>query len=109
MISHVMYADDLVIFFRADHDSCSFMSRLLQSFFSEAGLEINRDKSFLFFSPNTTNELRTKMAFLFNLGLRAKLGKYLGVLIDDHKDRKANFQALVDKWTVNSNQGLLAL
>lgn len=79
MISHLMYADDLVLFFKADHDSCLFMSRLLNSFCEEAGLEINKDKSFLVFSPNTPEDIRTEMAGLFGLGWRNKLGKYLGV------------------------------
>lgn len=74
------------------------MASLLNAFCSEAGLEINKDKSFLVFSSNTPQDLRTEMASLFQLGWRNKLGKYLGVLIDDHKDRKANFQALTDKW-----------
>lgn len=38
-------------FFKAYHNSYSFMSNLLNSFCMEVGLEINRDK--LVFSPNT--------------------------------------------------------
>lgn len=99
MISHLMYADDLVLFFKADHDSCLFISRLLNGFCDKASLEINRDKSFLVFSPNTLDDLRTEMAALFNLGWQHKLGKYLGVFIDDHKDCKLNYQLLLDKWS----------
>lgn len=91
MVSHVMFADDLVLFFKADHDSCSFMSNRLNAFCLEAGLEINKDKSFLVFSPNTPLDLRLEMASMFNLGWRNKLGKYLDLFIDDHKDRKDNF------------------
>lgn len=44
MITHVMYA--VVLFFKVDYDSCKFMSELLQSFCTAAGLEMNTEKSF---------------------------------------------------------------
>lgn len=96
-ISHVMYADDLVLFFKAVYDSCRFLAALLQSFCNSSGLHVNRDKSFAFFSPNTLEDLRNEMANMFNLTWASRLGKYLGTFVDDHKDRNRNFKILVDK------------
>lgn len=96
-ISHVMYADDLILFFKADHDSCLRMSNILQSFCDASGLAIHIDKSFIVFSPNTHRDLKDEMASLFNLKWENKLGKYLGTFVDDQKDQGTNFQMLIDK------------
>lgn len=97
MVSHVMYVDDLILCFKEDFDSCRVMADLLHSFCTIAGLEVNTDKSFAVFSPNTPNELKDEMAGMFKLKWADRIGKYLGTYINEHKDKNRNFQVLIDK------------
>lgn len=51
-ISHLMYADDVILFFQPTMASCQNVAQVLQRYSCLAGQEVNRSKSRIIFSSN---------------------------------------------------------
>lgn len=91
-ISHLMYADDLMLFFKDDDHSPQFLKATLDSFCDKAGLAINVQKSNLMLTPNTPKDLKASISSLFGVPYTDKLGKYLGVFVDNRNDLPAKLR-----------------
>ena len=57
-ISHVMYADDIVLFSKASRKDAESLVRTLEKYCSWSGQAINRSKSGVFFSKHTQSHTR---------------------------------------------------
>ncbi|XP_056697710.1 uncharacterized protein [Spinacia oleracea] len=55
-ISHIFFADDALLFFRAMTDSCSSVTNIVNSFCGISGQQLNLQKSHFKVSPNTPME-----------------------------------------------------
>lgn len=82
-ISHLMYVDDLVVFFESSVESARFLKSTLDSFCNAAGLTINKQESILVLSPNTSRHFKKFISAVFGVTTSNKLGKHLGVFIDN--------------------------
>ena len=51
-VSHLMFADDLVLFAKADNTNCCAIRDVIEEFCKMSGQTISEDKSRVFFSPN---------------------------------------------------------
>jgi len=60
-INHLFFADDSLILMRAAPSDAHELRRILQIYESASGQGINRDKSFVLFSPNTKSEDRQRV------------------------------------------------
>ena len=76
--SHLFFADDLILFARADHKNYVAIREALDSFCSISGQKVSQDKSRVFFSPNVPIEARTEMCDILGFRSTPSLGKYLG-------------------------------
>ncbi|KAM1428983.1 hypothetical protein ACFX2I_045229 [Malus domestica] len=56
-ISHIFFADDTLIFLKADKANCNNLSRLLATYCLASGQAVNLQKSCVFFSANTPMDL----------------------------------------------------
>ncbi|KAF7815290.1 uncharacterized protein G2W53_029259 [Senna tora] len=65
MISHLMYADDTILFFKIDDINCRAVKYALSIYSNLAGQHLNKDKSFLVFSPNITDSLKVRCPNFF--------------------------------------------
>lgn len=52
MISHLLFADDSFLFFRANDNETTTVKRILQTYEEASGQEINYSKSEVYFSRN---------------------------------------------------------
>lgn len=95
-LSHLLFADDDLIFARADHKSTTAIHRALNLFLNCSSLVVNRDKSSILFSKNTP--LSDKSLVLSTLGFRASssLDNYLGFPLGINQ-RISDFRPIVDK------------
>ncbi|KAK9092662.1 hypothetical protein Syun_027573 [Stephania yunnanensis] len=78
-ISHLFFADDLILFAEASEEQAEVISSILLSFCSHSGQKISDSKSHIFFSPNTDAVLADKIATKLNFTITQDLGRYLGV------------------------------
>lgn len=96
-VTHLMYADDIVLFFKVSHNSYETIKDTLDDFFKVSGLALNPSKSSVIFSPNTPCALKEECSSLLGSRPSIRLGKYLGVFVDDHKEQRQNFAVPVAK------------
>ena len=58
IITHLFFADDSLLFYKANVQECQKLFSILQSYEAASGQKINADKSLVFFSPNTPQETK---------------------------------------------------
>ena len=87
--SHVFFADDIMLFAKANTKNCNAIMEVINNFCNLVGQKVNYGKSRVFFSPNVT--ARRKRTMCRRLGILAtyNLGRYLGFPVI-HKGRVGN-------------------
>lgn len=68
----LIYADDMVVFFKATLESCSNVKQVVVDFCELAGLTINKGKSSIIFIPNTASIFKRMMTGVFQAGVSNK-------------------------------------
>ncbi|PNX94786.1 ribonuclease H [Trifolium pratense] len=97
LISHLMFADDLLLFGQAVEENMKVIMEVLNKFCSMSGQRVNYDKSSIFFSRNVTTNRRATLSEQSGLKETSNLGKYLGVPALGRAPRVQDFQYLVEK------------
>jgi len=87
----LFFADDCLLFCKADATACSNLKSVLAAFCSSSGQLINYHKSTLTFSTNATANQRQLVAGIFNITHSASLGKYLGCPVFQKKPNQTVF------------------
>ncbi|KAL0410924.1 UNVERIFIED_CONTAM: hypothetical protein Slati_3682100 [Sesamum latifolium] len=92
-VSHLLFADDTLIFCQATDPAIRCIGRLLKEFEEASGLVVNLDKSLVAFSRNTPDQL------LSILGVRVveQHEKYLGLPALVGRSKREIFQNLKDR------------
>lgn len=78
-ISHLMFADDLLLYGRASVEQMQCVLQVLDQFCSLSGQQVSIEKSCLYFSKNVTPQVRRDLVQLSGFREASDLGKYLGV------------------------------
>ena len=76
-----MFADDVVLFAKADLGNCMAIRDALDTFCSNTGQTISEAKSRVFFSPNVDRDSRESLCDVLRFTSTTNLGKYLGIPI----------------------------
>jgi hypothetical protein len=97
LISHLMFADDLLLFGQANDDNLKTVLEVLQKFCAMSGQQVNYDKSSISFSRNVHHSVRSSLSMQSGLKETLKLGNYLGVPALGKAPRVQDFQYMVDK------------
>ncbi|KAF7818683.1 uncharacterized protein G2W53_024138 [Senna tora] len=98
-INHLMYADDLLLFFKVDRSTCTQVGNLLTQFGEMAGLGMNHQKSEVKFSPNISEEGARVLTRILSCRRVDHLGKYLGSYIDGANTAKRNASLILDTFS----------
>lgn len=106
LITHISFADDVLLFFDGTDRSLQGLLEILESFNNWSGLGINRSKTAVFFDGGDRVRNRTSAA-AHGLAQGSFPVRYLGVPLTTKKLRKQDYQPLLDKihsrftsWTV---------
>lgn len=99
IVSHLLFADDSLVFLEANPKYCSNLLFLLSCFGEASGLEINAQKSSLYFSPNTTAENKEEIGRILGMPEMEMNAKYLGLPIFWGKSKKEVVAYIKDKIT----------
>ncbi|XP_019186577.1 PREDICTED: uncharacterized protein LOC109181280 [Ipomoea nil] len=78
-VSHLFFADDSYIFFKANPTESSNLKQLLASYSSASGQSINFDKSSLCFSRNVDEAIRNRVGDILGVRCEGGSGNYLGL------------------------------
>ncbi|KAL3628348.1 hypothetical protein CASFOL_027394 [Castilleja foliolosa] len=98
-ISHLLYADDLVIFCRATLEDALCINRILSSFSSWSSQLPNKEKSQIHFSSNTDFSIRNDIINLLGFKSCDHKSKHLGLYFCKPSSRKEAFKDTLDKVT----------
>lgn len=77
-ISHLLFADDVLLFAEAADDQVDLIKQGFHSFCSASGQSVNFTKSHVYFSPNVPAEEAQRLSARLAIPSMETLGKYLG-------------------------------
>jgi len=96
-IPGLLFADDCLIFYKADAPTCWRIKHILDSFCDFSDQLINYHKSTLTFSRNANLSHRQVVASIFSITHSESLGKYLDCPVFQKKPNRSTFQELIDR------------
>ncbi|KAI0519609.1 hypothetical protein KFK09_007060 [Dendrobium nobile] len=96
-LSHLMYADDLLIFGKADIHNCENLCQLIETFSMATSLEINYGKSSLLLSKNCQNP--NVISSILKIPCTSTSIAYLGIPISPNNPKLPDFSKLMETIT----------
>lgn len=78
-ITHLLFADDSLIFTRADPIDCKRLKQIFDSYAAASGQIFNYEKSSMFFSANIQAKQIEEIKNIFQLNVVSRHEKYLGL------------------------------
>ena len=94
--SHLFFADDVILFVKADRKNCVAIRDALDSFCSLSGQKVCNAKSRAFFSPNVRAESRAELCEILGFRTTPSLGNYLGFPIK-HSSMHQDFGFVIER------------
>ena len=96
-LTHVMYADDIVLFSKADSREASSLNNCLEKYCTWSGQQINRAKSGLAFSKASSKPAMQGVKQLLQMKSLNRETKYLGAPMFLKKSRTKDFHFLEEQ------------
>ncbi|KAG8373689.1 hypothetical protein BUALT_Bualt11G0050700 [Buddleja alternifolia] len=94
--THLMYADDLVIYCQANSENANIVQKCLSSFESWSGLSISKPKSVVHFSRNVDPGLKSVLLSILDINECCHKIKHLGLPFCKQQSRTSCFNELVE-------------
>jgi len=99
-VSHLFFADDTLILIKAIESSARALQKILELYEEVSGQMINKDKTCIMFSPNTTQQTQLLGLIELKITKLASNEKYLGLPVYIGKSNKRMFEYIKGKvWT----------
>lgn len=97
MVSHLLFADDSLLFFTATRKSAQEIKDILQLYCRALGQQINMDKSSIHFAKGCQHEVREEIKVILNIENESLNEKYLGMPSDVGSSVNGAFKYLKDR------------
>ena len=104
-ISHLFFADDSLIFCKANTDESWQLKQVLVAYELASGQKVNFEKSAIYFSPNVSNWIRAEINSILNITSVTCHDRYLGIptiigrrKIETFESIKARVWAKLNGW-----------
>jgi hypothetical protein len=78
-VNHLLFADDSLLFFRANNSECQVVKEILWVYETASGQKLNCEKMALFFSANTSPDTAGAIRDLWGASNTHSIEKYLGL------------------------------
>ena len=95
--SHLLFADDLVLFAKANHANCTAIREVLDVFCGVLGQTISEVKSRVYFSPNVDDATKETLSDVLGFVLTPNLGRYLGIPIKHPGSSSQDYNFVLDR------------
>jgi hypothetical protein len=96
-VSHLLFADDVMVFARANANEASTILKCLSIYSTWSGQSINPSKSSIFFSRNCRLASKVAVNNILHLAPTPARAQYLGIPLFLNRSKKDTFSALKDK------------
>ncbi|KAI0524441.1 hypothetical protein KFK09_003810 [Dendrobium nobile] len=93
-ITHLLYADDVLIFSHATSSLAKLMKKIVEDFCNWSGQRVNLNKSQILFGKNVRKKMRKKITNLLGIKMVKEM-IYLGVKMALRRLKIADFQELI--------------
>jgi hypothetical protein len=93
-ISHLFFADDSLLFCQATLANCVAITNVLKVYEDASGQQLNRAKTSIFFTKNTSSEMKAQIQAMFHVLEIKNHEKYLGLPSFVVKSKVATFGEL---------------
>ena len=78
-VSHLFFANDRVLFCQAKEEECGKIFDILATYERGSGQKINRDKTNILFSSNTSSDMQSHIQSIMGVSAIRQYEKYLGL------------------------------
>ncbi|KAG7551702.1 Ribonuclease H domain [Arabidopsis thaliana x Arabidopsis arenosa] len=96
-LSHVCFADDLILFAEASVSQVRVIRRVLEKFCLASGQKVSLEKSKIFFSSNVSREMEGLITAESGIGSTRELGKYLGMPVLQKRINKETYGEVLER------------
>lgn len=96
-ISHISFADDLVLIAEASLDQAQLIQGVLADFCASSGQKISLHKSKVFFSKNLSNDVAANLSSVLGINRPDDLGVYLGAPLLHQRASKHSSSFIIEK------------
>ncbi|CAM8905799.1 unnamed protein product [Rhodiola kirilowii] len=96
-VTHLLFADDSVIFLRANLGDVTNLKSILMKYEAVSGQRINVAKSEICFSKNVSAELKEGICRVLDMRQVDRFSKYLGLPVSFSNNRTEAFKFIVDQ------------
>jgi hypothetical protein len=96
-VSHLFFADDSLLFGKASLDESREFMEILQLYEASSGQQLNREKTAIFFSPNTSPATRKSIQDFWGSSGVQNFDKYLGLPALIGRSKRAIFNGLKER------------
>ncbi|CAL1354334.1 unnamed protein product [Linum trigynum] len=96
-LSHLFFADDLVLFAEAGSSQVRIIKQCLDEFCNSSGQKVNFHKSAMFVSANISRRRARALSARMEIPLTVDLGRYLGVMAIHGRVTRGRYQDLILK------------
>ena len=96
-VSHLMFADDVILFGEASKDQALVIAKCLSDFCECSGQKVNTQKSSIYFSPNTNEAVMVEVCNTLGIPRTDDFGRYLGVPTINGRVSGATFQSVLNR------------
>jgi hypothetical protein len=96
-VSHLLFADDSLLFFKADPMQANRVVQLLDKYSRSTGQLINPGKCLIYFGPKCEEDLKAQVKSIMQVCVENFETKYLGLPTPEGRMSKGKFQSLQGK------------
>ena len=93
----MLFTDDRMVFCRATRDECDRVLKVLEDYEGDSGQKLNKEKNSLYFSKNTSREIKEYVKKKFGARVVQHHEKYLGLPPLVGKGKRKAFNQIKDQ------------
>ena len=94
---HLFFANDLILFAKANLKNCAAVREVLDLFYSKSGQSVNGAKSRVYFFPNVDRDSREDFCAILGFQSTPNLGIYLGIPIKNPGSSSQDFNFVLER------------